>query len=206
MRYLPNPARFSRISKIQPTKKLYPQYLILKPIRCSIRCRRNDLVLINRCVCKPLNLDYFPTFWKKKKTFWEIMGKYRILKEMSVRSKCLMWTKNYYFCLVTVSYTQDTLTISPLANPIDVDPAVTMRSHTLEDTAIEDCSQNYTAGKTMLRYKLKPLFHRNANALALANCWAFNPGGGGRLGINLDRMCVSKSEGYGSLFGFKRMK
>ena len=31
-------------------------------------------------------------------------------------------------------------------------------------------------------------------------------GGGGRLGINLARMCVSKSEGYGSLFGFKRMK
>ena len=31
-------------------------------------------------------------------------------------------------------------------------------------------------------------------------------GGGGRLGINLARMCVSKSESYGSLFGFKRMK
>ena len=29
---------------------------------------------------------------------------------------------------------------------------------------------------------------------------------GGRLGINLARMCVSKSEGYGSLFGFKRME
>ena len=29
---------------------------------------------------------------------------------------------------------------------------------------------------------------------------------GGRLGNNLARMCVSKREGYGSLFGFKRMK
>ena len=29
---------------------------------------------------------------------------------------------------------------------------------------------------------------------------------GGRLVINLARMCVSKSEGYGSLSGFKRMK
>ena len=28
-------------------------------------------------------------------------------------------------------------------------------------------------------------------------------GGGGRLGINHARMCVSKCEGYGSLFSFK---
>ena len=31
---------------------------------------------------------------------------------------------------------------------------------------------------------------------------ALDPGGG-RLGINHARMCVSKSEGYGSLFSFK---
>ena len=31
----------------------------------------------------------------------------------------------------------------------------------------------------------------------------YSPGGGGRLGMNHARMCVSKSEGYGSLFGFK---
>ena len=30
-----------------------------------------------------------------------------------------------------------------------------------------------------------------------------NPGGGGRLGFNFTRMCVSKSEGHGSFFGFK---
>ena len=29
------------------------------------------------------------------------------------------------------------------------------------------------------------------------------PGGGGRLGMNHASMCVSKSEGYGSFFGFK---
>ena len=29
------------------------------------------------------------------------------------------------------------------------------------------------------------------------------PGGGGRLGINYARMCVSKGEGYGSFFGVK---
>ena len=28
-------------------------------------------------------------------------------------------------------------------------------------------------------------------------------GGGGRFGINHARMCVSRSEGYGSLFSFK---
>ena len=28
-------------------------------------------------------------------------------------------------------------------------------------------------------------------------------GGGGRLGSNYARMCVSKSEGHGSLYGFK---
>ena len=35
----------------------------------------------------------------------------------------------------------------------------------------------------------------------------FTPGGGGgRLGSNYARMCVSKSEGHGSFFGFKGVK
>ena len=32
---------------------------------------------------------------------------------------------------------------------------------------------------------------------------ALGGGGGGRLGINHARICVLKSEGYGSFFGFK---
>ena len=32
------------------------------------------------------------------------------------------------------------------------------------------------------------------------------PGGGGRLGCNYARICVSKSEGHGSFWGFKGVK
>ena len=44
---------------------------------------------------------------------------------------------------------------------------------------------------------IKVICHRNLGKLPL---------GGGRLGSNYARMCVSKNEGHGPFFGFKEVK
>ena len=46
--------KFPHLSKIEHYKKYEPligvQYIILKPMKCSIECKRNQLVVINKYV------------------------------------------------------------------------------------------------------------------------------------------------------------
>ena len=45
----------------------------------------------------------------------------------------------------------DVIEFDWLSRPVDVDPAIELRRYTLEDTTLNDCSQNYTAGKQIFK-------------------------------------------------------
>ena len=53
--------------------------------------------------------------------------------------------------LVVDGYTMDVIRLGWLDSPVDVDPAVQLKSHTLKDIILYDCSQNYTAGQNQIQ-------------------------------------------------------
>jgi hypothetical protein len=51
---------------------------------------------------------------------------------------------------VAVGYTTETLTLSWLDKPVDIDPDVQLPDFTLEDLVLIDCTQNYTIGRLIV--------------------------------------------------------
>ncbi len=47
----------------------------------------------------------------------------------------------------------DTMYFNWLDSPVDVDPVVQLPQFTLADIILYDCSQNYTAGKSILTHQ-----------------------------------------------------
>lgn len=75
---------------------------------------------------------------------------------------CIADSLQFRFFLCIDGYTMDTLKYEWLDNPVNVDSHLQMTGHTLRDTALFDCSQNYTSGSFPC---LKVVFHFQSDGI-----------------------------------------